>query len=145
MVPRGGWALVVGAALLVAAPGGMLGQQVQAPPVAPHSRAEQPKRLGRPFPGSLGASQQRGTAPIRPQGTPAGPQGNPGGPQRLGRRTPAAGPRPMRVEPNVSVSVVSPENESTVFGRRQRSGNQGSLRDRGRTGGAGGGFNQMGQ
>src|SRR4030095_13785969 len=118
MVPRGGWALVVGAALLVAAPGGMLGQQVQAPPVAPHSGAEQPKRLGRPFPGSLGASQQRGTAPVRPPGTPAGPQGTPAGPRRRGRGTPAPAQPPMRVEPNVSVSVVSPENESTVFGRR---------------------------
>ena len=147
MVPRGGWALVVAAALLVTAPGGMLGQQIQAPVVAPQPGAQQPMRLGRPFPGSLATSQQPGAAPLRPQGNPAGPPGT-AGPQRLGRGTPAPAQPPMRKEPNVSVSVVSPQNDSGVFGRRQRSGNQGSLRDRGRTGGAsgaGGGFNQMGQ
>jgi len=148
MDPRGGWALVAAAALLVAAPGRMQGQQLQPQAMAPQATAPQagagqPKRLGRPFPGSLGASQQPGAAP-------PGAQGGGGAAQRLGRGTPAPAQPMQRVEPNVSVSVVSPQNDSTVFGRRQRSGNQGSLR--GGTGGGGsggmgggGGFNQMGQ
>src|SRR5262245_48934495 len=138
MIPGGGRGLVVAAALLVAAPCDLMGQQPRIPTPVPapaqQGGAQAPQRLGRPFPVPLGTSRQ--------QGAPAPPQGTAGGPQRLGRGVPGPAQPRVRTDPGCSVSVVSPR-ESTVFGRRQRSGNQSSLGNAGRAGGAGTG--QMGQ
>ena len=139
MIPGGGRGLVVAAALLMPAPCDLMGQQPRVPTPVPtpaqQGGAQPPQRLGRPFPVPLTASRQQ-------QGTAALPQGATGGPQRLGRGMPGPAQPRVRAEPGCSVSIVSP-HESTVFGRRQRSGNQSSLRQPGGAGGAG--MNQMGR
>lgn len=104
-------------------------QPSPAAPVQPSPAAGPPSAQTQPPP-------QQGAAQPTTQTQPPPQQDATDAPKRLGRPFPAgavAPPAPPE-EPDVSVSVVSPQ-EPRVFGRRTRSGNQRQgLGDRGRTG-----------
>jgi len=118
MIPWGGRGLLVGLAALVAVPTGG-GAQMITRPQAPAGVQQRPGTR-------LGAPAQAPPAGMQPPAAaqPGKPQGAAGAPQRLGRPYPSNNPLPARrPEPQVSVSIVSPQG-STVYGRRTRVGGE---------------------
>jgi hypothetical protein len=137
MIPGGRRGLMVVTVVLMAVPAAAVAQQPQVP-ATQQGNVGEAKRLGRPFPTPFRAPSQQPGAAV-PPGAAAPPGAAGVAPRRLGRGLPAPVQPPPRAEPGVSVSIVSPQQESTVFGRRQRSGNQQSLGGRGGAGGGMGG------
>jgi hypothetical protein len=137
-------------AVLMAAPAGGSAQEAQVPPRTPPQGTVQAAQPVQPSPAApvqpspaagppsaqTQPPPQQGAAQPTTQTQPPPQQDATDAPKRLGRPFPAgavAPPAPPE-EPDVSVSVVSPQ-EPRVFGRRTRSGNQRQgLGDRGRTG-----------
>ena len=119
MIPWGGRGLLVGLAALIAVPTGG-GAQMTQRPQAPAGVQQRPgTRLGGPAAQAPPAGMQPPPAARSPQA-----QGTGGAAQRLGRPYPSNSPFPARrPEPQVSVSIVSPQG-STVYGRRTRVGGE---------------------